>query len=172
MVNQGYNLELCSNTLSSYYQLTNNTTQTTRDRDSYTIHLSCELMQHEHLPHKCQPQGCGSQVLVCSNCNFYLLCPKVHLTSLFLLSTVEAVLAELQQADLISSEECEGLHHISGVVDVQKGKSPEVMSKTADVLRRHGFEKESTLLAGRQSRPSSICLCYVVQWSLLMTATL
>ena len=96
----------------------------------------------------------------------------MHLTSLFLLSTVKAVLAELQQADLISSEECEGLHHISGVVDVQKGKSPEVMSKTAEVLRRHGFEKESTPLAGRQSRPSSICLCYVVQWSLLMTATL
>ena len=61
---------------------------------------------------------------------------------------------------------------ISGVVDVQKDKSPEVMSKTAEVLSRHGFEKESTPLAGRQSRPSSICLCYVVQWSLLMTATL
>ena len=62
--------------------------------------------------------------------------------------------------------------YISDVVDVQKGKSPEVMSKTAEVLSRHGFEKESRLLAGRQSRPSSICLCYVVQWSLLMTATL
>ena len=63
-------------------------------------------------------------------------------------------------------------YDMRGVVDVQKGKSPEVMSKTAEVLRRHGFEKESTPLAGRQSRPSSICLCYVVQWSLLMTATL
>ena len=90
------------------------------------------------------------------------------------------VLAELQQADLITSEECKRLpvrynwwgYDISDVVDVQKGKSPEVMSKTAEVLRRHGFEKESKLLAGRQSRPSSICLCYVVQWSLLMTATL
>ena len=85
------------------------------------------------------------------------------------------VLVELQQADLITSEECKRLpvvSNISDVVDVQKGKSPEVMSKTAEVLRRHGFEKESTLLAGRQSRPSSICLCYVVQWSLLMMATL
>ena len=45
------------------------------------------------------------------------------------------------------------------------------MTKTADVLRRHGFEKESRLLAGRQSRPSSISLYYVVQWSLLMTST-
>ena len=97
----------------------------------------------------------------------------MHLTSLFLLSTVEAVLAELQQADLISSEECEELsQHISGVVRVQKGKSPEVMCETAEVLRRHGFEKEFRLLAGRQSRPSFICLCYVVQWSLFMTATL
>ena len=61
---------------------------------------------------------------------------------------------------------------MSGVVDVQISKSSEVMSKTAEVLRRYGFEKESRLLAGRQSRPSSICLCYVVQWSLLLTATL
>ena len=97
------------------------------------------------------------------------------------------VLIELQQADLITSEECKRLsvkHYwsrfgisgaacdISDVVDVQKGKSPEVMSKTAEVLRRHGFQNESKLLAGRQSRPSSICLCYVVQWNLLMTATL
>ena len=86
------------------------------------------------------------------------------------------VLGELQQADLITSEECKRLpvewYDMSDVVAVQKGKSPEVMSKTAKVLRRHGFEKESRLLAGRQSRPSSICLCYVVQWSLLMTAIL
>ena len=61
---------------------------------------------------------------------------------------------------------------MSVVVDVQKGKSPEVLSKTAEVLRRHGFDEESTPLAGRQSRPSSICLCYDVQWSLFMTATL
>ena len=88
------------------------------------------------------------------------------------------VLGELQQADLITSEECKRLRYdwetydMSNVVDVQKGKSPEVMFKTAEVLRRHGFEKESNPLAGRQSRPSSICLCYVVQWSLLMTGTL
>ena len=85
------------------------------------------------------------------------------------------VLGVLRQADLITSEECKWLperYDMSDVVDVQKGKSPEVMFKTAKVLRRHGFNEESRLLAGRQSRPSSICLCYVVQWSLLMTATL
>ena len=44
-------------------------------------------------------------------------------------------------------------YDMSDVVDVQKGKSPEVMSKTAEVLQRHGFEREFTPLAGRQSRP-------------------
>ena len=86
------------------------------------------------------------------------------------------VLGELQQADLITSEECKRLqvecYDISDVIDVQKGKSPEVMYQTAEVLRRHGFDEESKLLPGRQSRPSSICLCYVVQRSLLMTAIL
>ena len=86
------------------------------------------------------------------------------------------VLGELRQADLITSEECKRLsvrYDMSDVVEVQKGKSPEVMTKSAEVLRQHGFDEESTPLAGRQSRPSSsICLCYFVQWCLLMTATL
>ena len=93
-------------------------------------------------------------VLVYDTCNFYLLCPKVHLPSLFLLSTAKAVLAELQQADLISREECKRFqvqYGIGGVVRVQSGKSPEVLIKTAEVLRRHGLEGESRFLAGRQS---------------------
>ena len=49
-------------------------------------------------------------------------------------------------------------YDLSGVVKFQRGKSPEVKATTAAVLRRHGFEEESRLLAGRQSRPSSICL--------------
>ena len=65
------------------------------------------------------------------------------------LSPLSPVLAELQQADLITSEECEGLCDSSRVVRVQSGKSPEVLTKTADVLRRHGFEKESTHLSGK-----------------------
>ena len=63
------------------------------------------------------------------------------------------VLAELQQADLITSEECRGLYDASYVVGVQRGKSPEVLTKTADVLRRHGFENKSNLLAGEQTQP-------------------
>ena len=88
------------------------------------------------------------------------------------------VLAELRHADLITTEECERVQlkqhsfwrdDLSDVFTVQRTKSPEVLSKTADILNRHGFEKSSRPLAGRQSRPSSICLCYVVQQSLLMT---
>ena len=47
----------------------------------------------------------------------------------------------------------------SDVVRVQK--SPELISKPYEVpvLRRGGLEETSTLLAGRQTRPSSICLC-------------
>ena len=68
-------------------------------------------------------------------------------------SPLTPVLAELVQADLITSEECSGLYDPSDVVAVQSGKSPEVLTKTADVLRRHGFEEESTLLAGKQTQP-------------------
>ena len=63
------------------------------------------------------------------------------------------VVAELVQADLIISEECVGLRYIGNVVEVQRGKSPEVLTKTADVLRRHGFEEESKFLAGKQTQP-------------------
>ena len=63
------------------------------------------------------------------------------------------VLVELQQADLITGEECEGMNQPSHVVYVQSGKSPEVLTKTADVLNRHGFEGESNLLAGKQTQP-------------------
>ena len=69
------------------------------------------------------------------------------------LSPLSPVLAELQQADLITSEDCRGVYDSSDVVRVQSGKSPEVLSKTADVLRRHGFEEESTHLSGKQTLP-------------------
>ena len=78
----------------------------------------------------------------------------------------------------MTSEECKRVQlkqllfwrgDLSDVFTVQRIKSPEVLSKTADILRRHGYEEKSRLLAGRQSRPSSICLCYVVQRSLHMT---
>ena len=67
--------------------------------------------------------------------------------------SVQAVLDELQQANLITSKECRRLYDSSDVVRVQSGKSPEVQSKTADVLRRHGLEKESSHLSGKQTLP-------------------
>ena len=94
--------------------------------------------------------------------SIYVVCSNVCLSSLSLLSSlVSAIIAELHQDDLITNEECERLSALTDVVRVQSGKSPVVVSKTADILQRHGYEEESRLLAGTQSRPSSICLCYV-----------
>ena len=93
-------------------------------------------------------------MLVCGNCIPYLVCADVGLSSLSLLSShPHAVLADLQQADIITSEECKGLSHVIEVARVQRVKSPEVMAKTADVLKRHGFEGEYNLLAGKQTQP-------------------
>ena len=63
------------------------------------------------------------------------------------------VLNELQQASLITSEECKEMDEPSDVVRVQSRKSPEVQTKTSEILKRHGFEKESSLLAGKQTQP-------------------
>ena len=62
------------------------------------------------------------------------------------------VLVQLQQADLITGEECRRTYHPRDVVKVQSGKSSEVQTKTADILERHGFEEESKLLAGKQTQ--------------------
>ena len=75
------------------------------------------------------------------------------MVALYVLPPFVLALAELQQADLITSEECEELSDISDVVRGQRGKSPDVMSESANILRGHGLEEESSLLAGRQSRP-------------------
>ena len=83
------------------------------------------------------------------------------------------VLAELQQADLITSEECREVYDTSSVdvIKVQSGKSPEVLTKTADVLRRHGFDKKSNLLSGKQTQLLMHVLQCVVQWNLVVRAT-
>ena len=78
------------------------------------------------------------------------------------------VFAELQQAGLITTEECKWLSDPRHVVYVQSGKSHEVLNKTADVLRRHGFERQSNLLAGSKYRPLPMYLWCVVQWSLVI----
>ena len=68
-------------------------------------------------------------------------------------SPLSPVLAELQEADLITSKECKGLRQPSDVVEVHRSKSPEVQTKTADILRTHGFKEESNFLAGKQTQP-------------------
>ena len=62
--------------------------------------------------------------------------------------SVRAVSRDLQQADLITSEECKMLRDISDVVKVQNSKSSEVVAKIADALRRLGLENESRFLSG------------------------
>ena len=79
------------------------------------------------------------------------VCNDTLLSSLSFLSSLSA-LAELQQANLITSEECEELSAINDVVTVQSGKSPGVVLQTATVLRRYGFKEESRLLTGRHSQ--------------------
>lgn len=62
----------------------------------------------------------------------------------FLLSP--SVLADLEK---ISSKQHKKMSGISDVVSGQGGRLPAEIAKTADVLRRHGFEKESSFLSGK-----------------------
>ena len=100
----------------------------------------------------------------------------VGIGMLIYVPSLPGALAELRRA-VVTTEECEELSGINDLVRAQKGKSPEVKSKTANILRRHEFDEESKFLAGRRSRPSFVCLYYVVQWidspydSHLMTCT-
>ena len=91
---------------------------------------------------------CLCVVIVCPSCVYYcviVLPVPSHLSPL--------VLAELVQADLITSKERRRLDEPRDVIMVQRGKSPEVVSKTTEVFFRHGFKKESNLLAGEQTQP-------------------
>ena len=62
--------------------------------------------------------------------------------------SVRAVSRELQQANLITSEECKMLRDISDVVKVLNSKSSEDVAKTADALKRLGLDNESRFLSG------------------------
>lgn len=62
-----------------------------------------------------------------------------------------SVLFELQQASLITTKEREVLTDLSNVTKIvnKSRKSPEDMSKSADILKRYGFKQESKLLLGK-----------------------
>lgn len=79
--------------------------------------------------------------LVNANVCMCLPCP-------FSPASTQAALAKLQEASLITPEERVMLNDVSDVVNVQKGKSPNVIAITVKVLREHGFQDESDLLAG------------------------
>ena len=100
---------------------------------------------------------CVHQCVVRNSLRILHVCANVWLSSLSLLSSPPA-LAELQLADLITSEECkeanedggEGLSCVHDMVRIQieSGKSHEVMTKTAEVLRSYGFERQSEFISG------------------------
>lgn len=76
-------------------------------------------------------------------------------------------LVALQQAHLITSEERTSLCNASGLAGMQCDKSPEVLSKSADILRRHGYTEDAKFLSSKQTKYSSTLpmLCHTVQQS-------
>ena len=87
------------------------------------------------------------------------------------LLSVQAVLAELQLAGVITGGEDMQLSDVSAVVRLQSKNSPEVMVTTAEILRRHGFEKESEVLSGWPSCTLLIHFsCCILQWILFLSA--
>ena len=80
------------------------------------------------------------------------------------LSSLSPVLAELQQADLITSEECRGLYDSSRVVRVQSGKSPEVLKKLLMFLGDMDLRKSLLTFQVSRHSPSSMSVgCCIVE---------
>ena len=65
-------------------------------------------------------------------------------------SSLPPVLAELKQGNLITSDECEGLYRVSQVCSVQSGKSSQVLTRSAEILLKHGYHDDSKFLSGNQ----------------------
>ena len=79
----------------------------------------------------------------------------------------------LCRARLIAIEECrkKKMRSPSDVVRAQRGKSPYVMSSTADILVRHGFVDDSNFLLGEQTGHLCLyllCLHYPLHWAVLV----
>ena len=94
---------------------------------------------------------CGSGV-----CFAYIL----FIFSLSFLSYPPSVLAELQRANLVTSEECKMLHGLDDVIRVLSGKSA-----AKYILKKHGLVDESKFISGNQIK-ASLGKCYnFVDWS-------
>lgn len=89
----------------------------------------------------------------------------LHVPSLLSLS----VLAELQQTDCMTSEECKRLYYLYRVVGVQSTKSTEVVSQTSEIMKKHGLEKESKLLPGKWMYSRSSVFGCALEWSQVVT---
>ena len=59
------------------------------------------------------------------------------------------VLAELQQGNLITSDECQGLSTVWEVRNVLRVKTPTIKSRSAEILLKHGYQKQSEFLSGK-----------------------
>ena len=87
--------------------------------------------------------------------------------SFFLLSS--PVLVQLHEADLIAVEERERVSGVGDVVRVQRGKSPDKMTVTAEILKQQGFEEMSVFLRGTSLHSDSPYVCTLD--SLMQTLT-
>ena len=63
-------------------------------------------------------------------------------------SPLSPVLAELQKAKLITSEECKGMSDANSIIIVQSSKSKAAISASAPILMELGFKEESAFLSG------------------------
>ena len=72
------------------------------------------------------------------------------------------VLAELQQAHLLTNEECDDVWDIDDVVALQRNKPSDVQVKTAEVFFKHGLKTEEMKeFAGKwihSISPSALCV--------------
>ena len=59
------------------------------------------------------------------------------------------VLVEVQQANLVNAEECEGLQDYDDLAILLSGKSPDMVAQSNEILIKHGFEEMSKFLAGK-----------------------
>ena len=64
------------------------------------------------------------------------------------------MLSELYENKLITSEDVQEMKRMEGdlmtiVVSIQCGKEADIITKTAEIIRKHDFTEESKILTGR-----------------------
>ena len=59
------------------------------------------------------------------------------------------VLVEVQQANLVTAEECGKLQDCDDLAILLSGKSPDMVAQSTEILKKHGFVEESKFIAGK-----------------------